>query len=492
MRIRLILKDNELNNALKYFYRKGTNEVKEFINRKQYMNISEERDNILYYTGRILPTQEINAVTPMTGIMKDLATTTFCVPLIDRYSPLAYSIVNEVHWYSKVARHRGVETVLRYVMQYCFILEGREIVKQFGRSCQRCRYLRKLAVDVSMGPVPSHCLTIAPAFYICQVDIAGPFKAYSAHNKRSTIKVYFTVFCCTITSTVSIKLMEDYSTTAFIQSFIRLACESGYPKILLIDEGSQLVKGCQSMKFDFQDAQRRLHVNMNVEFDTCPVGGHNMHGRVERKIRHIKESVEISLQNERLSILQWETLCAEVANSINDLPIAIGSVTSELENLDLLTPNRLKLGRNNERSPVGPLSVSNNPDKFIEANKQIYDAWFEAWLVSHVPKLMMKPKWFNDDDEVTEGDVVLFLKQEDDFAHEYKYGMIKTVKRGRDGKIRSVEVRYRNSNENVDRSTHRAVRQLVIIYQIDELDIIRELGEMSVAADVKKRLQASN
>ena len=64
------------------------------------------------------------------------------------------------------------------------------------------------------------------------------------------------------------------------------------------------------------------------------------------------------MQSERLTILQWETICAEVSNSINDLPIAIGSIVSELENVDLLTPNRLRLWRNNERSPVGPLFVS--------------------------------------------------------------------------------------------------------------------------------------
>ena len=151
----------------------------------------------------------------------------------------------------------------------------------------------------------------------------------------------------------------------------------GYPKVLLIDTGSQLVKGCESMTFNFQDVQRRLHVDMNVEFETCPAGGHNFHGRVERKIRHIKECVTTSMQNELLSILQWETICAEVSNSINDLPIAIGSIVSKLENIDLLIPNRLRLERNNERNHVGPLIVSSNPDKFIQLNKKIFNTWFD-------------------------------------------------------------------------------------------------------------------
>ena len=75
--------------------------------------------------------------------------------------------------------------------------------------------------------------------------------------------------------------MERYDTPAFTQGFIRFSCEVGYPKILLTDEGGQLIKACKDMKLKFRDMQSRLHLNMKVELETCPVGGHNMHGKVE-------------------------------------------------------------------------------------------------------------------------------------------------------------------------------------------------------------------
>ena len=103
----------------------------------------------------------------------------------------------------------------------------------------------------------------------------------------------------------------------------------------------------------------------------------------------------------------------------------------------------------------------------------------------------MKPKWFKDDD-VAIGDVVLFLKQDDDFAGNYQYGMIESVKRSNDGKIRSVDVKYRNHSGNFSRTTHRAVRKLVMIHHIDELNIFTELGEIAIAADVKRKLQLEN
>ena len=91
---------------------------------------------------------------------------------------------------------------------------------------------------------------------------------------------------------------------------------------------------------------------MMVDFATCPVGGHNYNGKVERRIKHVKESLEKTISNQRLSVLQWETISAEVSNATNDLPLALGNIVSDFENMDVITTNRLKLGRNNERSPV--------------------------------------------------------------------------------------------------------------------------------------------
>ena len=285
----VVLSDDEVKEAENYYYMKGSEEVMKFVNEKAYKNIPFKKDGILYYTGRILPTQEINSVTSLPTVMKDLSSTSFVVPILEKHSPVAYSVVSEVHWAKKIVKHCGVETVLRYTMQYCYILDGRELVKRFRRNCQRCRYLRKQSIEVAMGPISTHNLKIAPAFYISQVDLAGPFKAYSPHNKRNTVKIWFGVFCCATTSTTNIKVMEDYTTLGFLQAFIHLSCEVGYPKILLTDEGSQLVKGSETVRFDFKDIQNKLHVEMGVELEMCPVGGHNMHGKVERRIKHIKE-----------------------------------------------------------------------------------------------------------------------------------------------------------------------------------------------------------
>ena len=191
----------------------------------------------------------------------------------------------------------SVETVWRYVLKLRYIMQGRDLVKKVRKHCKRCRHFRRKAINIEIGPLLTNSSRITPAFYAIQVDICGHFKAYSL-QKNSNQNL---ASCLLLTL---IKVMEDCSTKAFIQSFVRSSCEIGYPKLLSVNERSQLVKERESMKLNYTDIKYKLHKDSLVEFDTCPVGGRNYNGKFERRIRQIKESFEKNIQNERLSVLQ--------------------------------------------------------------------------------------------------------------------------------------------------------------------------------------------
>ena len=164
-----------------------------------------------------------------------------------------------------------------------------------------------------------------------------------------------------------------------------------------------------------------------------------MHGKVETKIKHVQESFSKCIHNDRLSVIQWETLGDQIANSINNLPIGVGNVVDDLENLDILTPNRLIVARNNDRCPIGTINVSEDVKKIIQTNNKIFETWFKCWLVSFVPKLMSQPKWFKSDRDSEVGDVVLFLKADKEFDKHYQYGIITKTKVSRDGKKSNIK-----------------------------------------------------
>ena len=68
------LTDLDIKFALDYFYRKSTLEIKHFAEKRVYEKISEEKDGILYYTGRILPSQRFGGNLTLTDVMIDLTT----------------------------------------------------------------------------------------------------------------------------------------------------------------------------------------------------------------------------------------------------------------------------------------------------------------------------------------------------------------------------------------------------------------------------------
>ena len=169
----LVISEKEMNAARMYLFKKATQEVKHFVKLALYKDISEEVDGILTYTGRILPTDSIKIVGKATQVMKDLTSTMFCVPLVEKNSPIAFSIASDIHWNHPTAMHCGIDTVWRYVLQHAYIIEGKSLVTKIGKSCERCRYLNKRSFEMAMGPVSPHNLNIAPAFYVSQTDIVG-------------------------------------------------------------------------------------------------------------------------------------------------------------------------------------------------------------------------------------------------------------------------------------------------------------------------------
>ena len=139
-----------------------------------------------------------------------------------------------------------------------------------------------------MGPVSGYNMIIAPAFYGAQVDISGPLKVNSPHNKRAAIKIWHVVFCCMTTSTTSIKVMEDYSTIAFVQAFAQYASKLDNPNLWQQIKEVNWWKAVNQWGLHSKISGRNY---INITRDTDPVGD-NYNGKTERRIWHITESLD--------------------------------------------------------------------------------------------------------------------------------------------------------------------------------------------------------
>ena len=130
------------------------------------------------------------------------------------------------------------------------------------------------------------------------------------------------------------------------------------------------------------------------------------------------------------------------------------------------------------------MKVVGNHLKVLEENKKIFNIWFETWLISHVPKLMEQPKWFRSDQDAKICDVVLFIKNEGSVVNTYQYRMVHEIELSRDGLIRKVVTKYRNSSENIDCFTTRPVRELILIHPVDEIHNMEELENVATTSSI--------
>ena len=58
-------------------------------------------------------------------------------PIIDRYSPLAYSLFQYIHY--DLSKHSGMETCHRLALEQIFIIQGFSLFKELAAECIKCK-----------------------------------------------------------------------------------------------------------------------------------------------------------------------------------------------------------------------------------------------------------------------------------------------------------------------------------------------------------------
>ena len=469
----------ELGRAESYYYYKATQEVRQFTKAKEWKNHTIQDNSILLYDGRLVEGQE---VANQLGAGLDLEPLMFIRPVADRYSPVSYSVMLYSH--SVLGRHRNVSATLRESRTIMFIFGGRDLAAEIREACPFCRRFKKETLQRKMGPVHENRLVIAPPFYYSQVDLFGPLNAICEHQHRSSVKVWGVVFKDPSTGAISVHCMPKYDTVTFIMAYTRFAARYGHPAKLFIDAGTQLLSAVKNMEISRIDLIEKLTVehDVGIEFEVCPVGQHNPNGVVERSIKEVKKLFNQMYSSLKLDIMAYETAFQWISSELNNFPIALGSKTSNLDNLDLLTPSRLILGRNNRRALSGQVKVE-VPSRLVKQNSEVEEAWWKVWSTEKLQEFIPRSsKWSKSSDPVDVGDIVVFLKTAKESVlgePVWRLGRVMTAEPDKDGIVRKVEVQYRNDGEKVFRTVTKSVRQLCVLHHEGDLELVDILNEAS-------------
>jgi hypothetical protein len=333
-----------------------------------------------------------------------------------------------------------------------------------------------------MGPRNPNSYSIAPAFWIAQADLFGPVLTYVPGREQSTrnnpalaANCWVMVFTCLLSKAINLQVVEGHSAPLLAQGLSRMSCEVGTPARLLIDQDSAFMKVLQEAEVTLLDIETHMRVRTTMDFQLCPVSGHNFHGQVEARIKTVQDTLEkVGFYKERVHATGLQTALKLIESDINSTPLGVTMrrTSTNTPLLKLITPDHLRLGRISNRIPEGPFQLPSSPTDMISRAEELYWRWHDIFNSTMLPVLLAsdQPKWYKHDTDLKEGDVVYFKKSEGAIRSPWSMGIVDSVDIGRDGLIRHVAVKYYNASEpNTPHITDRAVRSLVRLFNVDEL-----------------------
>jgi hypothetical protein len=457
------------------FFRAESKVVGSSLSNKQ-LSKYKFRNGIYYFVGRITSNNPFKQKDLDSVPFLDTHTFAGHLPVVLIDSPILYSLVMYLH--CKKIPHVGVERTVKEVFKEVMVPSGlRRMIRKIKADCTTCRLLERKVVEIEMSEHPSCRTIISPPFNSMMCDIAFGFKGSTFKNSRSTLKFYALVCVCLLTGAVNILLMEGLETQDLVAALERHSARHGVPSDVYVDCGTQLM-ALKHVRFSIRDADTQLYDSLGIRVHVSNAKAHSERGRVERKIRSLREMLErmgIKTANPMTSI-QWETLFARLSSDLNDIPIARGD-TSTVSNLglEILTPNRLLLGRNNARSLQGQgfdINSSKIPTSILERNRNVYKFWFQLFI-DNIHMFTLKPdKWNSNGRLPVIDDVVLFTLNDsgyDKSSVEWKLGMVSQCL---ERKVEITFISKISKTGNVTKSKLiRSIREVSIIFSVDELFI---------------------
>ena len=310
------------------------------------------------------------------------------------------------------------------------------------------------------------------------------------------------VMACAVTGTVNCQIIERKDTASVLDGLNRFFHEVCVPKICYPDKDGALMKALQDGEVNVQDMQGRLHKERGLYFETCLPQGHYQHGRIERKIRQLQDSLDRSdIRKSRVTATGWQTIAKAIEHEVNSVPLGFlyhqGNANPLLR---VLCPNLLKNGTFSNRAPKGLFSIPNSVEDLMSNVENTYNLWFQVWNTEYLPLVMDRPKWHLEDENLQEQDLIYFKLTDSKLAADWKLGKVEYVNVGRDGKVRSVGISHKIMIEHDNKVYHedldwkhsvveRPVRAVVKLMNIEDTSLLENITQVQ---DLVKKILEGN
>ncbi|GFY20233.1 integrase catalytic domain-containing protein [Trichonephila clavipes] len=223
-----------------------------------------------------------------------------------------------VHFHRKNL-HTGASSLLHYVRETFWPLNGRSLCKKVVHECLVCFKSRPLVTSQLMGNLPRDRVVPDYPFNCSGVDFCGPFMIrYKNQRKGILHKIYICVFVCFVSKAIHIEIVSDLTSDAFISTLKRFFSRRGKCAKLYSDNGKTFVGANKELK-RFLKLIENSDDNLagflsaeGIEWKFIPPRAPSFGGLWEASVKSIKYHLKKVVSGSNLTYEEFLTVCIQI------------------------------------------------------------------------------------------------------------------------------------------------------------------------------------
>ncbi len=216
----------------------------------------------------------------------------------------------------------------------------------------------------------------------------------------------------------------------------RFIARRGKPFELISDQGTNFRSGNRELQETFSALEPAIKEKLseqNISFQFNPPHAPHFGGAWEREIRSIKSCLQVVLKDQIVSDEVLSTVLVEVEGILNSKPL--GYVSSEISDIDPVTPNLLLMGRRDASLPQVVYGTGELLGKRKWRYSQIIaDQFWKQFIQNYLPNLQPRAKWRESTRNLSVGQVVMVMDSQLPRAL-WPVGRVKRVVPSSDGAV---------------------------------------------------------
>lgn len=353
-------------------------------------------------------------------------------------------------YYHDLCNHQGRHITEGAIRNAGYLIVGaKRLISHILHRCVTCRKGRRKTEHQLMADLPTDRLVPGPPFSYVGVDVFGPWEVVARRTRGGVAhaKRWAALFTCLTTRAVHIEVLEEMSSSSFINALRRFIAVRGNVKEFRSDRGTNFVVAMDDLKFNVVNVEDEpvadCLAKSSVTWKFNPPHSSHMGGVWERVIGmswRVLDNVLSKAANKHLTHEVLVTLMAEVMAILNSRPIA--PISNDPDNVAVLTPLIL-LNQKIDGDPSICFDLD-LPDMYKKQWKMVQvlsDLFWKQWKDNYLNTLQSRRKWQKQEVCIKDGDVVL-LKDKTIVCAEWPVGVVvNAIPSESDKLVRKAEVR---------------------------------------------------